>query len=105
MALNPIEITGSVNRANDMYLMRNQNENKMFVDNTPMLHNVEKHVDDKSKKVVESDNADMFQEKFDAKEKGKNSYFSNRKENKKEDEKDKDGVVIVKNRGGFDISI
>ena len=106
MALNPIEITGTVNRANDMYLMRNQHENKMFVDNSPILNQVEKHVDEKSKKVVESDNADMFQEKFDAKEEGKNKYYSsgnNHKDSKKE--KDSDGIVIIKGHQGFDASI
>ena len=32
----------------------------MFVDNSPILNQVEKHVDEKSKKVVESDNADIL---------------------------------------------
>lgn len=106
MALNPIEITGSVNRANDMYLMRNQHENKMFVDNSQLLNNVNKNVNDKHTKVVQSDNADMFEQKFDAKDEGKNKYFDNRKKNSdKKEEENSDGNVVVKKRRGFDMSV
>lgn len=104
MALNPIEITGSVNRTTDMYQMRNQHENKMFADTSVNLSNVQKNVDDKSNKVVKSDNADMFNHKFDAKEKGKNQYFNNRNTNKK-DEEESDGIVVVKHSGGFDMTV
>lgn len=102
MALNPIEITGTINRANDIYNMRNQNENRMFADNSVPLNNVEKKADDQSKKVVKSEDADLLNKKFDAKDKGSNQYFNNRK--KKENE-NADGVVKKKNSGGFDISI
>lgn len=106
MALNPIEITGSVNRANDMYFMRNQHENKMFVDNSSVMNQVNKQVDDRHNKIVKSDNADMFNKKFDAKEEGKNKYFDNRKKDKSQkDDENPDGVVIVKKSKGFDLSI
>lgn len=104
MALNPIEITGTVNRATDIYQMRNQHENKMYADTSVNLSNVQKNVDDKSNKVVKSDNADMFNHKFDAKEKGKNQYFNNRNTKNKDDE-ESDGKVIVKKTKGFDMSI
>ncbi len=103
MALNPIEITGTVNRATDIYQMRNQHENKMHADTSFNLANVDKNVEDKSTKVIRSDDADMFNQKFDAKDKGKNQYFNNRKKKSSEDESD--GKVIVKKKGGFDISI
>lgn len=103
MALNPIEITGTVNRANDMYHMRNQHENRMFNDNSVPLNTVEKKADDQSKKIVKSDNADLMNKKFDAKEKGSNQYFNNR--NNKNNQDKEDGVVIKKNTQGFDISI
>lgn len=103
MALNPIEITGTVNRATDMYNMRNQHENRMFADNSVPLHTVDKKADDQNKKVVKSDNADLMNKKFDAKEKGSNQYFNNR--NNKNKDKETDGTVRVKNSGGFDISI
>lgn len=104
MALNPIEITGAVNRADDIYHMRNQSDNKMFVDNTAAFNQVEKNVKDKNEKVVKSDNSDFFNKKFDAKEKGSNSYFDNR--NKKSKEEDNtDGIVVKKHNSGFDVSI
>lgn len=102
MALNPIEITGTINRANDMYNLRNQHENKMFADNSIPLNTIEKKAEDQNKKVVKSDDADLMNKKFDAKDKGSNQYYNNRKN--KED-KEADGKVIVKKAGGFDISI
>lgn len=103
MALNPIEISGAVNRADDIYHMRNQSDNKMYVDNSAAFKEVEKKSKDINEKVVKSDNSDFFNKKFDAKEKGSNSYQDNRNRNSKD--KNIDGVVVVKKSSGFDISI
>lgn len=103
MALNPIEISGAINRADDIYHMRNQSDNKMYVDNSAAFKEVEKKSKDINEKVVKSDNSDFFNKKFDAKEKGSNSYQDNRNRNSKD--KNIDGVVVVKKSSGFDISI
>lgn len=74
----------------------------MFADNSIPLNTIEKKAEDQNKKVVKSDDADLMNKKFDAKDKGSNQYYNNRKN--KED-KESDGKVIVKKAGGFDISI
>ena len=102
--MNPIEMTGAVNRSSDIYLMRNQHENRMYTDTVVNQNQVDKNAMDKNEKVVKPDNADMFSQKFDAKEKGKNHYFNNRKKSQNDDE-ESDGVVIIKKQGGFDMSV
>ena len=60
----------------------------------------------KNTEVVKKENADYNNEKFDAKEKGKNEYFINKKNKKKKEEEDTDGRVIIKTGGGgFDMKI
>ncbi len=63
----------------------------------------EEDTTDKLSRVREADDANNDQRKFDSSEKGDNEYAGDGGRNRKK--KEQDGRVLIKNKGGFDISI
>ena len=55
--------------------------------------------------MQQGDNADNTMRGFDASEKGDNEYSGDGGMRRKKEEKGFDGKVVVKNKGGFDITI
>ena len=102
--ITPIEDNNMVMRAMDYQAIK-VNENDM-----PHTHQViiQEGIDNKDdanvKTVREKDNADKPGTDHDAKEEGRNKYFSTRNIRKKDEVPD-EGRVIPLNRGGFNITI
>ena len=65
---------------------------------------IDKNDDSHVKTVRQKDNADKSGTDHDAKEEGRNKYYSMRKE-KKEEEIPDEGIVIPVRPGGFNITI
>lgn len=104
MAIGPIEMTGMVTRTQDFSQFKVNEDNKAFLDQSNIYTNVQKKVQEQNKQVINPDNADYHEYRYDAKEKGNGTYQDNRKQKKKE-EKEEDGTVTVKKPSGFDIRI
>lgn len=104
MAIGPIEMTGMVTRTQDFSQFKANEDNKAVLDQSNIYTNVQKKVQEQNKQVVNPDNADYHEYRYDAKEKGNGSYQDNRNRKKKE-EKEDDGSVTVKKPSGFDIRI
>ncbi len=104
MAIGPIEMTGMVTRSQDISLFKQNEDNKPMIDQSNILNNVQKKVQDQNQQVNQADGAEYLEYRYDAKEKGNGSYQNNRNKNKKEKKKS-DGIVTEKKTGGFDMRI
>lgn len=100
--VSPIEIQGILPRMQDVTTLK-QNDD---------LHPQYEHVTTQMKRqeneiihhesVVKKENADKKENRFDAKEKGNGTYYQNKNQQRKEN---KEGKVIKKESGSFDIRI
>jgi len=99
-----MEINGVLQRSNDMSIMRHQDENKAFVDNAAALNTVDKNAKQKQEEVNATNESDLLEYRYDAKDesKGGANSNSNGKKKKKDEPEDK---VVPKKTGGFDIKI
>lgn len=102
--ISPIENNGMIARLQDVSIIRSNEDNQSYVAQTRMVANSDNKADEVVHTVRNKDNADNPDTRHDAKEEGRNKYYSNRNGKKKES-KPKDGVVVAKSAGGFDVSI
>lgn len=106
MIIKPAMMQATVQRTQDMTGIKHQEDNKAYMAQANAQTTVKKEVEHKLQDVRKKDNADYNQQKYDAKEKGKNEYFSQKK--KGEDNgasEDEDGKVILKKRATFDMKV
>ncbi len=93
-------------RAQDYTTIKQNEDNRGIAQQSNLVQNMEREVENKIRQVNESDNADWQNKKFDAKEKGNGNYSGDGgKQKKRKQEQESDGKVILKGRGGFDIKI
>ena len=88
--MKPVELTGIVNRTPDYAQLRQNEEQRPVMEQTMFQTQFDKQVERNSDTVVKKHDSEWKNEKFDAKEKGKNKYFGSsgkKKENKEEDDK------------------
>lgn len=107
MAIRPVEMQGVVQRNQDIAGLKSNQDNKTNIDQTNFYGNHIKELQHKQENVIKKENADYNEQKYDAKEKGKNEYDGNRsgKHNKKREKEEEDGNVSVKKRAAFDVKI
>lgn len=103
MAMGAIEL-GTVVRSQDYTTIKQNEDNKNTAQQSLLVQDREKEDTQKTKQVNQSDNAEWQQKKFDARDKGNGSYEGDGGSKRKK-EKEPDGKVILKGRGGFDIKI
>ena len=102
--ITPIENNNMVVRAMDYQTVKvNENEHP-HTQHVVIQEDIDKSDDSHVNTVREKDNADKSGTEHDAKEEGRNKYFSTRKTEKK-DEIPEEGRVIPLNSGGFNITI
>lgn len=103
MAFGSIEFT-TISRAQDYTTIKQNEDNKAFIDQTNLGHIAQQNEDIKANTVVDSQNADWHNKRQDAREKGSNEYAGDggQKRGRKEEP---DGRVIIKGQGGFDLKI
>lgn len=89
--MKPVEMTGIVNRTTDYSQLRQNEEQKPIIEQSAFQAQFGKKVERNSDTVVKKHDSEWKNEKFDAKEKGKNKYFANKKNknNEKTEEGDK----------------
>ena len=103
--ITPIENNNMVVRAMDFQAIKaNENEHP-HTQHVIIQEDIDKNDDSHVNTVREKDNADKSGTEHDAKEEGRNKYFSNRKEKKKTDDIPEEGKVIALRPGGFNMTI
>ena len=102
--ISPIENNGMIARVQDYTAMRQQEDIKLNAAQVHIQQEIDEHGENHVRTVHDSDNSDAADTHHDAREEGRNKYFSNRGD-KKDSKAPTDGKVVVKNKGGFDLKI
>ncbi len=85
MSISRIDLQGSIMRTDDFAHMKANEDNRVYTDQNAFQARFEQEVDQKANSVNHKENADQNeQEKFDAKEEGKNQYHGNGGRKKRE---------------------
>jgi hypothetical protein len=105
MPIRPIELNGVISRVQDIGTIKHNEDNKPLVDQNNIQTHLNKEIDHHQKKVRNADDSDNHKKKYDAKEKGKGTYFANKQNKKKKKEQNKNQNKMQKESHGFDISI
>ena len=101
MGVGSIDFTTIV-RSQDYSTIKQNEDNKINVDQTNFGQHINKTVENKTKQVQNSEESEWQNKKFDAKDKGSNTYSGDSEPKRKKQEKEQ---VIVKGHKGFDIKI
>ena len=105
MAISPLLFNGSVSRMQDVSAIKHNEDIKGMVDQTNFQNTFHREVDSKVNQVHQSDDVDNRQQKHDAKEKGKNEYYSVKVKKKRKANDSEEGTVAIKSTGSFDVKI
>ena len=110
MGLGPLELSGVLQRTQDIAAIRHNEEHKSQVDQNHFVDRVNKEVDDRANTVKSTSEVSNEQKKFDAKEKGSNEYTGDGGQRKKDEDAhghghEKEGVHIKMSESSFDIRI
>lgn len=102
MAIGVIEIA-TIARSQDYATIKHHETAKVVTDQGQITTQVQKEANQNTRQVREGENPSWQSKKFDAKEKGDGSYSGDGGQRRKKEEKD--GRVILKSSGGFDVKI
>ncbi|MBO5293316.1 MAG: hypothetical protein J6B10_09075 [Lachnospiraceae bacterium] len=105
MAIGPVTLNGAMSRAQDMTMLKHNEDMKGSIDQNNFQTQFQKEVKEHMTKVRHSDHSEMEQKKYDAREKGDNEYTGDGGKHRRQQEEKKDGKVIVRGRSSFDIKI
>ena len=108
MAIGPLELQGSITRVQDFAIQRQGEETKIATDQAHVVQHTKDESDNKHNAVTRADDPSNNLKKFDARDKGSNEYSGDggRHRKQQEEEKGKEGSVVVKGYpGSFDIRI
>lgn len=103
MAISPIVLNGTISNVQNVLSHQTQQAQKGLVDQGHIYMQEEKQEQQKARQVVHSENSQLKEERFDAKEKGHGGYQGDGGRNRKK--KEADGKVVKKPAGRFDIKV
>ena len=93
MAISPILNSGIIQRTDDVGLLKLQQDTRPMVEQQSAQGQMTKRADEFSHQVVSPADSNKTDTHADAREEGKNKYFSQRKSDKKQVQKQEDKVV------------
>lgn len=102
--IKPVVMQGIIQRTQDISQIKQNVDNKHSLDQANIQAQFHKELVMEHKQVIKKDNASYHKDNYDAKDKGNGEYNDNQGKKQKE-ENNKDGKVIVKKKGGFDVKI
>lgn len=105
MIVRPVVMQGTVQNSQNMTSIKHGEDVKPAVEQANIAATNQKEVQQKSENVIRKDGVDKNNEKFDAKEKGKNEYYSVKVKKKKKENIQSEEKVLLKSSGMFDIKI
>ena len=104
MSIRPVELSGVVQRSQDVSTVKHNEDNKSALQQQNVQTQFAKDTTHHMQQVTHANDSDNPKKKFDAREKGSNEYEDRRNRKKKAGEKNS-GKVSVKTTGGFDMKI
>lgn len=105
MAFGITDLNTVMTGVNGFNAIKHQEDTKGMVQQTNIHSQINRNVEEKLKNVNSSENAENYQKKFDAKEKGSNSYSGDGGQKKKKPEDKKSEGKVVPKYTGFDMKI
>ena len=105
MAINPVLISGVMQRSDDIGMVKHQQEHRTSVEQQNLQTQMVKKVDNSRHQVVNPENSGKADTHADAREKGKNAYFFRKMTKGKKEENPPEDYVKKKTSGGFDIKM
>ena len=103
MSISPIMLNVSIQQTDNVLHNQVKQVEKGMVDQGNIQIQKEKKEELNARQVVHSDETIFKEDRFDAKEKGKNSYAVDG--GKKRKSTKQDGKIVMKTEGGFDMKI
>lgn len=106
MIVRPVVLQGTVQNSQNMTNVKHSEDVKPMVEQANITATNTKEVKQKAEVVTKREDINQGHEKHDAKEKGKNEYFSVKvKKNNTGSQTDAKERVLVKSSGSFDVKI
>lgn len=107
MAINPLLVSGMIQRTDDIGVLKHQQDVKPAVEQQNAMTQVVKKTEELSHQVITKDDTNKADTHADAREKGKNSYFFHKKgaQGNKAEGSSEDRVIKKNSSVGFDIKI
>lgn len=105
MAIGSISLQGQVTRAQDFSTIKQNEDNKVMVDQGNFQSHFNKEVKQNLSRVHQSDDTDNPNKKYDAKEKGNGQYSGDGGKNRKKQENDGAVQKQTKLQHSFDMRI
>lgn len=105
MAIGSISLQGQISRAQDFSTIKQNEDNKVVVDQGNFQTQFKKEVDQNMNRVRQSDNAENREKKYDAKEKGGGQYSGDGGKRRKRDEQTDTVQLKGTAMRGFDMKI
>lgn len=100
MAIGFVSMQGQITRAQDFTTIKHNEDHKPNVDQANVVQHMTKQTEQKTTRVTNSAKSEYHQQKFDAKDKGKNEYYGDGgRERKQRDKSEEDGKVLLKGVG------
>lgn len=105
MAISPIDIS-MMQRMNEVAQIKHNENTRSDVQQNAITQNIDKQVNAQAEQVQRKDDSDKSSTEHDAREKGKNTYFSLEKSKREKKENEDNGKVTIKHsKSSFDMSI
>ncbi|MBR1876019.1 MAG: hypothetical protein IJ805_02805 [Lachnospiraceae bacterium] len=101
MAISPIMQSGTISVSQDISIIKQNDDNKVAIMQNAVENNVDEQTDIKDHSVQEQQDTDTSTEDNGG---SRNEYAGDGGMHRKK-RKDPDGKVVIKKKGGFDISI
>ena len=105
MAIGSISLQGQVTRAQDFSTIKQNEDNKVMVDQGNFQSHFNKEVKQNLSRVHQSDDTENPNKKYDAKEKGNGQYSGDGGKNRKKQESDGAAKKQTKLQHSFDMRI
>lgn len=106
MSIRPVDISGMIQRTDDVGVMKHQQDIKPMVQQHNVQAQMVRRDDQLRHQVITPENSTKLDNHADAKEESKNGYFFRKKKSKKKEESKPEDCVIKKDTGNsFDIKI
>ena len=102
MALSPILFNGTIQATQDVSMLKMHDDSHAAILQDNSFHKVEEEQDHKVHSVREADDTELNEKGYNASEKGDNEYTGDGGRNRR---RNREGRVVVKGKGGFDISV
>ncbi|MCI8992309.1 MAG: hypothetical protein HFG80_06225 [Eubacterium sp.] len=104
MSIRPVDFNGMIQNTHDVSKNQQQENDKPVVSQQNIEVQIEKNAQTQLQRVRQTDESEKEETRYDAKEKGKNSYSGKKQNRKKQQQKD-DKVTAKNQRYSFDVKI